>query len=154
MTKKQAIKALVCQKQKLNDSFQFGDSIWIGITLDYIEMIFTKESNAYQSLSTFRPFDLRYAEANYPLVKEKLNKMFDEWVAMIKVDAFDKKERKNFLSKLSDRLIIAIITVIIPGIFFAGYKIGKFIQKNEKTIPTPVIQPPLKDSTSRSDTAG
>ena len=152
MNKKQAVEALTSQKKKLNSSFQFGDSIWIGVSLDYIERIFTKESQAYKALIMFRPFDIKYADENYPLIKEKLNKMFEEWIEMVKRGAFNQTDKKNFLYRLSDSWLITIFTVVVPAIFILGYNVGVYLEKQKNSLSnSSAAKIDIKDSATNKD---
>ena len=86
MNKKRAIAVLASQKDKLNNSYQLGDFIWLHSTRHYIEQIFTKESESFVLLSSFRPIDSQ--DTLYNETVSKLNKMFDEWTEMIESGAF------------------------------------------------------------------
>lgn len=122
MSKNKAIKALKIQRSKLNDNFVYSEySIWHGATLQYIENLFGKESNAYGAFCQYRPYDMQNIHSNnYAAIKANLEKLLDEFISMIRTDFYIKPPKTNFLHTMDPNILVFILTAAGVACFLFG----------------------------------
>lgn len=149
MTKRNAIKIL--ERQKANVS-EYGENlIWINITMSHFEAFWGKESSEYKLIYSFySPRNLynskskQQVEAERKEDRERLVKLLDEAIEIVKLRGINTAPKTNFLRRLNDTRLVTIITLIItvvfPALFWAGFWFGTH-DMDKKELPAPNQQP-------------
>jgi hypothetical protein len=141
MTKKQALSAIELQKSKINT--YYNDFTWISVTLAYFEEFWGKDSHEYKILKSFdgsHNYENRLSDKEKEEYRKKtidrLYNLLEEAIAIVNLKGINQPPKRNFLSKLSDSWLIAISTIVIPGLFTVGFKVGQYYEQNKKSTIT------------------
>lgn len=131
MTKKQAIKVLTEQKEKVNNYKK--DLIWLYQSLSYIEHIFGKESHEYQLMNSFNRPGMREKDDNeFEATIIRLKRLFDTYIDIVKSKGVKQSPKKNYLSQLSDTWLTTLLALIGGCIFSVGVWVGTFSSLNKE----------------------
>ena len=152
MNSKKAIEILKIQIEKLDNPKIRKDENWIFQTASYIKDFFGKESAEYSFISNFNfkvPFN-QYDNKSFPI--EQLNlkilksrQYLENCIETIKVKGLYKHPKPNFISRISETALWAIISISIPGLLTIGGLFGNMISEN-KNVELKIENKKLKDS--------
>lgn len=127
MTRKQAIKAIKLQKERISE---YGDGfLWISTTLSYFEAIFGKGSREYDLLKSWyhcKPTNASEIEIKkWEAGNDMLAKTLDAAIEAIKLKGVISTPQNNFIETLTNKEIIGYLTAIIVAAFSLGLFLGK-----------------------------
>ena len=137
MTKRQALRSLRSQLQKLEANNSHADIYWLQQTWDYYALIFGEDSFQYQQIRKFAPSAVHAQDRTMHIGKEgvkpnaQLKLAMNNAIGSIRNGAF--LQNKNFLSRISEGWLIAIFTGSISVVFAAGTFYGKYLSDTQNT---------------------
>lgn len=137
MNKEAAKKSLQSQINKLEDGANHNDQ-WILQTGSLIERIFGRGSNEYYHFSKF-DFSIQYVpgqakSVNAAILMGKINeirKFLENCIESVDTLVFESEVKKNILSDLDTKQLLAYIAPVGLAIFGMGFYFGGFDAKNK-----------------------
>jgi len=131
MNKKKVIKVLEQQKAKILDKNHYNDETWVFQTASYIKDIFGEKSTEYDYISRFT-FTVQVLNTTpkeeigllIQMKEDKVIKFINNCIETIKNKGIIKPTKMNFLNKLNNGILIAIITFAVPSLIGIGFYFG------------------------------
>lgn len=131
MNKKNAIKILEVQKSKLENNSIYKDETWVFQTASYIKDFFGENSTEYSFISQFnfmvKVLNTTSNDETLRLLNEKKEKVatfIDNCIETIRNKGILKEEKVNFLNRLGNGPLVAIIVFIVPSLIGLGFYFG------------------------------
>lgn len=132
MTKKNAIKLLEMQRDKLIDVSIYKDNIWVVQTTGFIKEIFGELSPEYNFISHFTFTVVHHFQPSNDVIltalkkkKEDALRFIDSCIETVNSKGF-KLKKQNFLQNISNKELIGLIIPISGSIFMSGYFAGDY----------------------------
>jgi len=154
MTEKNAIKILQNRIESLNDSNIRKDDTWVSLTTSYIEIFFGTNSSEYKTIVNFKftiPFDKYESEISVKNKREnniKITKQFlENCIELISNKGFHKPTKTNFLTRISETALWAMISISFVGLLTVGSLFGNWYS-NTQNVELKLYNNKLKDSIS------
>ena len=137
--KKIAIKALEKQKAKIVDKTYYKDNNWIAQTADIVKKYIGNDSSLHQLIDDFSFAVRRKGElsggqisARFDVKEEAAIRYIDSCIEYIRLNGIIKEPKINFLQKLSDKVVWAILTSVLAVGFYFGQLIKTYSIDREK----------------------
>jgi hypothetical protein len=132
MNKRQAIKILEKQRDKLEDKSVYKDDIWVYQSASYIKDFFGEESPEFHFLKRFTfsaigtscttDVEWRNELANK---KQKAYQFINSCIETLEHKSLYEKPKLNFLQRWDNATLSSILIPIASVLFMAGYKSGE-----------------------------
>ncbi|MBK7872948.1 MAG: hypothetical protein IPJ74_20915 [Saprospiraceae bacterium] len=154
MTVKKAIAILKKQRNKLTDPKHYNDENWVSQTASFIKDFFGDHSLEYGFIKQFKFYVRSSNWDSEEDIKRWLSekpkqaiKFLDNCIETLEDKGLYKKPKINFLSRLGDTALWAIISLGLPGLITIGFFFGN-MYSDKQNIELRRENKSLKDSIS------
>jgi hypothetical protein len=134
MTRKNAIKILIRQKDKLADYTIYKDETWTFQTASFIKDFFGEQSPEFSFISQFKFTVFGHTGMTNEMWRNELDlkqnkalKFIEDCIETIQHKGLYKTPKINFLQNLGSNAVWAIISISVPGLLTIGFIFGQFI---------------------------
>lgn len=131
MKVRKAITILEKQKSKIEDTNHYNDDNWVFQTAAYIKDFFGEKSPQFSFIKQFHFYVMSASWESEKGINQRLSekpddakKFLDNCIETLQLKGIYKEPGKNFLYRISDTALWAIIGLAIPGFISIGVFFG------------------------------